>query len=92
MAKRQSIGSIKRLIEQIVDDILVQANIVPRTAGGSELGSANNRFANLFVQDLNLANARGDYTIIEEEDYLSMRNNKTGKLYKILMEEIKENE
>jgi len=92
MAKRQSIGNIKRLIEQITSDILVKANLLPKENGAAELGSDDNRYANLFVQDLNLANDRGDYTIIEEESYLTMRNNKTGKLYKILMEEIKEGE
>jgi len=89
---RQSVGNIKRLIEQIVQDILVKARLVPATNGGSELGTEDLRYANIFCQDLNLANDRGDYTVIEEEDYLSLRNNKTGKVYKFVLEEIEEGE
>jgi hypothetical protein len=35
-----------------------------------------------------LRNDRGNYTIVEEPDYLTIRNNRTGKLYKFLVEEI----
>ncbi len=38
--------------------------------------------------DLILNNNRGHYTIVEEEDYLSIKNEKTGKLYKFVLEEI----
>ena len=91
---RQSVGNIKRLVEQIVDLKLkaftASSNIVPETNGGSELGSDSKRYANIYCQDLNLANDRGDYTVIEEEEYLSIRNNKTGKVYKFVLEEIQE--
>ena len=92
MPKRQSVGNIKRLVQLIVGDLLIKANIIPETNGGSELGSPDKRFANIYCQDLNLANERGDYTVIEEEEYLSLRNNKTGKVYKFVLEEIKEGE
>jgi len=92
MAKRQSPGNIRRLVNQIASDLLLEANLIPKTSGGVELGSASKRFANIYCQDLNLANDRGDYTVIEEEEYLCLRNNKNGKLYKFLVEEIKEEE
>ena len=38
--------------------------------------------------DLKLENERGHYLIVEEEDYLSIRNMKTNKLYKFVLEEI----
>jgi hypothetical protein len=38
--------------------------------------------------DLELQNDRGHYLIVEEEDYLSIKNEKTGKLYKFVLEEI----
>ncbi len=38
--------------------------------------------------DLVLNNNRGHYLIVEEEDYLSIKNEKTGKLYKFVLEEI----
>jgi hypothetical protein len=42
----------------------------------------------LYTSDLHLANERGDWTVIEEENYLTLRNNKTDKVYKLVMEEI----
>ena len=45
---------------------------------------------NVYTGDLHMKNDRGDWTAIEEEDFLSLRNNKTGKRYKIMMEEIPE--
>ena len=33
-------------------------------------------------------NDRGNWTVIEEENYLTLRNNKTDKVYKLVMEEI----
>ena len=42
----------------------------------------------LQTQDLVLNNERGHYKIVEEEEYLSIKNEKTGKLYKFVLEEI----
>jgi hypothetical protein len=50
----------------------------------------NNRWANIYTGDLHLRNERGDYTLIEEEDFLSIRFNKTGKRYKFLLEPVPE--
>ena len=68
--------------------IQVSGNILPGTDNSSDLGSAAKRWANLYTGDLHLKNDRGDWTIIEEEDYLSLRNNKTGKLFKFVLQEI----
>ena len=65
-------------------------NILPGANGTHDLGSASARWNNVYTNDLHLANERGDWTVIEEENYLSLRNNKNGKLYKIVMEEISE--
>jgi hypothetical protein len=54
-----------------------------------DLGSASLRWANVYTGDLHLKNDRGDYTIIEEEDALTLRNNKTGKVYNFVLEERK---
>ena len=40
---------------------------------------------NGYTGDLHMKNERGDWTIIEEDDCLTMRNNKTGKRYAISM-------
>ena len=53
-----------------------------------DLGSASKRWRNIYTTDLHLANERGNWTVIEEEDCLTLRNNKTNKVYKIVMEEI----
>jgi hypothetical protein len=37
---------------------------------------------------LHLRNERGDYTLIEEEDCLTIRFNKTGKRYKFVLEAV----
>ena len=42
----------------------------------------------LQTADLVLNNNRGHYLIVEEEEYLSIKNEKTGKLYKFVLEEI----
>jgi len=54
------------------------------------LGGPSNRWANIYTGDLHLRNERGDYTLIEEEDFLSIRFNKTGKRYKFLLEPVPE--
>ena len=46
----------------------------------------------LQTADLVLNNDRGHYTIVEEEDYLSIKNEKNGKMYKFVLEEIDAND
>ena len=53
-----------------------------------DLGAANKRFANIYTGDLNLRNDRGDWTLIEESDFISFRNNKTGRRFRMVMEDI----
>lgn len=66
----------------------VVGNILPADHGTYNLGSDDYRWANVYTQDLHLQNERGDWTLVEEEDMLTVRNNKTGKLYKIVLQEI----
>ena len=66
----------------------VAENILPDADDTRDLGSAAKRWANLYTADLHLANERGDWTVVEEENYLTLRNNKTDKVYKLVMEEI----
>jgi hypothetical protein len=55
-----------------------------------DLGSASLRWANIYTGDLHLKNERGDYTLIEEPDFLTIRFNKTGKRYKFMLEAVPE--
>jgi hypothetical protein len=63
-------------------------HIFPSADNASDLGSSAKRWRNIYTTDLHLANERGNWTVIEEEDYLTLRNNKTDKVYKLVMEEI----
>jgi hypothetical protein len=63
-------------------------HITPGADNTNDLGSASERWRNIYTTDLHLANERGNWTVIEEEDYLTIRNNKTDKVYKLVMEEI----
>jgi hypothetical protein len=64
--------------------------IMPATDMSFNLGSPLRRWQNIYTGDLHLRNDRGDYTLIEEEDFLSIRFNKTGKRYKFLLEPVPE--
>jgi len=70
--------------------LFVVQDVLPNTDNAINLGSPTNRFANIYTGDLHLRNDRGDWTMIEEETYLSLRNNKNGKVYKLQMEEVTE--
>jgi hypothetical protein len=66
----------------------VTGSIMPGDDNTHDLGSSAMRWANVYTGDLHLANDRGNWTVVEESDYLTIRNNKTGKRFKLLMEEI----
>jgi len=68
----------------------VNSNILPSADVTYSLGSSTNRWANIYTGDLHLKNERGDYTLIEEEDFLTIRFNKTGKRYKFMLEAVPE--
>jgi hypothetical protein len=63
-------------------------HLFPSADNASDLGSTAKRWRNIYTTDLHLANDRGNWTVIEEENYLTLRNNKTNKVYKLVMEEI----
>ena len=61
-------------------------SITPDADFTYNLGTASKRWQNVYTGDLHLRNERGDYTLIEEEDCLTIRFNKNGKRYKFLRE------
>ena len=63
-------------------------DVLPGSDSAYNLGSRTRRWANVYTGDLHLQNDRGDWTVIEEENYLSLRQNATGKVFKILMQEV----
>lgn len=74
--------------DRLVVGSLLASDIVPDSDRTRNLGSASSRFANIYTGDLHLRNDRGDWTVIEEPEFLTVTNNKTGKRFKILMEPI----
>jgi len=70
----------------------VQAHILPTVDNSYNLGSATQRFANLYTGDLHLRNDRGDWTIYEEPDMLVVVNNLTGKKYKMNLTPLEDEE
>ena len=69
------------------------ADVLPPSDNSVNLGSASKRWdhihtADITTGDLHMKNDRGDWTIVEEEDYLCVVNNKTNKRYKMMLEEI----
>ena len=72
--------------DSLVINSLLASDIVPDGNRTRNLGSDTARFANVYTGDLHLRNDRGDYTLIEEEDCLTIRFNKNGKRYKFLLE------
>ena len=76
--------------QNIILGAAVSSAVVPATDNNVDLGSTSKRWANLYTGDLHLKNERGDWTIIEESEYLTVTNNANGKRYKIMMEEIED--
>lgn len=68
----------------------MKGNIIPDEDRTYNLGTAEKRWANIYTGDLHLKNDRGDYTLIEEEDMLTIRFNKSGKRYKFILERVPE--
>jgi len=62
--------------------------LMPKVNNSYDLGKVAKRYRNIYTGDVNLQNDRGDWTLIEENEFISFRNNTTGKRYKMLMQEI----
>ena len=76
------------LTNTILGSSITASTLLPTADATQDLGSSAKRWNNIYTTDLHLANERGNWTVIEEENYLTLRNNKTDKVYKLVMEEI----
>lgn len=81
-------SSVSRFSAIYSNTLNVASSLLPDTDLGADLGSPSLRFSNIYTGDLHLKNDRGDWTVIEEEDFLTLTNNKNGKRFKIVMEAI----
>jgi hypothetical protein len=68
---------------------LVGQNIDPATNNTYDLGTTSFRWRNVYTNDLHLSNGIGDYTVVEGEEDLFLYNNKTSKVFKFLLAEVK---
>ncbi len=66
----------------------VPGDLLPDVDNVRNIGSPSFRWANIYTGDLHLKNDKGDWTVIEDEDFLTLRNNKSGRHFKIVMEAI----
>lgn len=71
---------------QMTGSVDIRGSIVPNADFTYNLGTPTLRWQNVYTGDLHLRNSRGDWTILEEEDYLCVINNKTGKKYKMMLQ------
>lgn len=74
----------------LTGSFVMKGDITPDADVAYNLGSSVKRWANIYTGDLHLKNERGDYTLIEEEDFLSIRFNRTGQRYKFVLERVPE--
>ena len=70
--------------------LTVTGHQLPGADNTYDLGSSSYRYRNIYTGDLHLRNERGDWTILEEEDFLCVINNKTGKKYEMMLKPLDE--
>ena len=91
-------GSSNVIVQASSLDVVVSAGktFKPATTNSTDLGTTNERWRNLFVNDAHFSNEGssnsvdgtwGDWTLQEGENKIFMINNRTGKKYSLKMEE-----
>ena len=91
-------GSGNVIVQASSLDVVVSVGktFKPATTNSTDLGTTNERWRNLFVNDAHFSNEGssnsvdgtwGDWTLQEGENKIFMINNRTGKKYSLKMEE-----
>ena len=77
--------------------VTARSHVVPNSNDAYNLGADGTRWANLYVNDLQLSNKGksndvdgtwGDWTLQEGETEIFMINNRTGKKYAMMLKEV----
>lgn len=68
--------------------LTVTGNVIPGATTTYDLGSSTNRWNVVYTGDLSLKNAFGDYTLVEGSEDLFLYNNKTGRVFKFMLQEV----
>lgn len=76
------------LIQSDVNSFKTEETFSPASDNAIDLGTDSLRWRNIYTGDLHLANERGNWTLVEESDMVTFRNNLNGKWYRMAMEEI----
>jgi len=78
-------GSLNNGIVEITGSLGMKGNIIPDADTTYTLGTSEKRWGHIYTGDLHLRNERGDWTIVEEREFLCVVNNITGKKYKMML-------
>lgn len=89
-ANRSDVLRVEMSGLQVTGSLGMKGSVTPDEDRLYDLGTPAKRWANVYTGDLHLRNDRGDYTLIEEEEFLSIRFNKTGRRYKFVLERVPE--
>lgn len=81
-------GTKRWILIAIYADLTSLGSIIPITDLTYDLGDATHRWANIYTGDLHLKNDIGDWKVIEGESDLFLINNKNGKKYRMMMQEM----
>ena len=68
--------------------IISSGTFLPDSTTTYDLGSATQRWNVVYTGDLSLKNAFGDYTLVEGAEDLFLYNNKTGRVFKFMLQEV----
>jgi hypothetical protein len=71
---------------QVTGSVGMKGSIIPDADVTYTLGTSAKRWGHIYTGDLHLRNDRGDWTIVEERDFLCVVNNITGKKYKMMLQ------
>lgn len=81
-------NGVERMRIEGSGNTVVTGNVLPNTTNTVDLGSAAQRWRNIYTQDLHLSNGIGDWTVVEGEENLYIVNNKSGKSFKFALIEV----
>lgn len=85
---RSNLLIAKQTSIELTGSFNIKGSITPDADFTYNLGTAAKRWQNVYTGDLHLRNDRGDWTIVEEEDFLCVINNKSGKRFKMMLQPI----
>lgn len=84
----ENFNSVSTKVNSMLEGTTYYKNVTPIANNAHDLGTASLRWRNIYTNDLQLSNGIGDYTIVEGEEDLFLYNNKNGKTYKFVIQEV----